>query len=321
MVVRFGLAVLTACLVATGCGAAKRDPVAKPAVDDPGMLVFSGADSDQRLQAIRGDGTGLRPFSLSDSCEEPVDFSPDGRTVACWPPGDIYVMRRDGSDWHRVPLPAGNSFSPSLSPEGDQFIFLYSEDEYGETNEVWKAGADGEDPEKVEGGDSFYPAWSPDGKRIAYVRLWDASGSCVYQSGALVVSDVDGENSEVVAENAEVPTWSPDGTRLAFIREMSGRKGHDCAIWTVSADGGSPTLLAHGAYQSQLAWSTDGKSIAFLREVPPCGPAEGPQSPVVCHVRIFVVPATGGEPVQIGPLLDETATIFWLPTYAVELGD
>jgi Tol biopolymer transport system component len=280
--------------------------------DDPGVIVFMGGVAAP-LQAIRADGTGLHPLALRDSCE-PADFSADGQTVACYPTEGswgIYVMGRDGSDWHRVPLPAGYSHSPSLSPEGDQLLFLHSKGDYSETMELWKVGVDGKDPERVAGGDLSEPAWSPDGKRIAYVR--DAGGfGCRVGShvGELVVSAASGRGPSVIAKRAELPTWSPDGTRLAFVSDTNSPKGRDCTIWTVSAEGGTPTQLAHDADKRALAWSTDGKRIAFLRETSPCGH--------VCEVQINVVPATGGEPHPVGPLITPLgATMFWLPTPAI----
>ena len=56
----------------------------------------------------------------------------------------IYVMRRDGADWRRIPLPPGHRHSPSLSPDGDEIVFLYSRQVYGRIFEVWKAGVGGE---------------------------------------------------------------------------------------------------------------------------------------------------------------------------------
>jgi Tol biopolymer transport system component len=325
------LALLVGCLILAGCGSAKEEPAAAPESDDPGMIVFTGAELSEGgwIRAIRPDGTGMQPFELRDSCEEPIDFSADGRTVACEPPTGsyaIYVMRRDGSDWHRVPLPPGYSHSPSLSPDGEQFAFLHSR-EYGETYELWKAGIGGDHAELLVAGDLrapppaiFGPAWSPDGERIAFIRVSDSVGCGWSMTGDVAVADPKGGEERVVVGEAEAPEWAPDGKRLAFLRKesaprRSSREGADsdyvgssCTIWTVPIDGGQATPLARDVYTPEIAWSPDGRQIAFLRAV---------TCPLACRVRVFVVPATGGKAQPIGPDLAETADVFWLPSSAV----
>lgn len=124
-------------------------------------------------------------------------------------------MRRDGSDWRRIALPPGHRHSPSLSPGGDEIVFLYSRQVYGRTFEVWKAGIDGEDAERLVAGDNAEPTWSPEGKRIAFVRDPEeiSAGEC--WSGDLVVIDAAGGDERLIAEESSAPEWSTDGKRLA----------------------------------------------------------------------------------------------------------
>src|SRR5215468_8114957 len=60
-------------------------------------------------------------------------------------------------------------------------------------------------------GDRIDPAWSPDGKHIAFVDL-------TAFDGALVVVDADGRNERFPsgAEKVRAPAWSPDGTRIVY---------------------------------------------------------------------------------------------------------
>lgn len=287
-------------LLVVGCGSAGGDDAARANPDDPGVIIFN-LNADSRLRAIRPDGTGLQPVKLRKSCD-PRDFSNDAQIVACDSfPFGIYLMRRDGSDWRRLPLPPGNSHSPSLSPNGDELVYLYSADEYGNTFELWKVSADGGDAHRLVGGDYQEPTWSPDGERIAFIREPPkaiSAGECF--NGELVVMDADGGGERLLARNSAAPEWSPDGKRLAF--------ESDCGtISTVSVEGGRPAALARGG--GWVRWSPDGSRIAFIRETGPCGHA-------TCMQRISVVPATGGKPRPIGPLIFDPFAFFWLPTSA-----
>ena len=84
---------------------------------------------------------------------------------------------------------------------------------------------------------SRQPAWSPDGKRIAHVKI-DVSSS------ELWLMDADGANARQLTDNyskqltrnnwAFRPTWWPDSSRLLFLTEATT---NDLMIWQVQADG------------------------------------------------------------------------------------
>lgn len=277
--------------------------------DDTGVIVFTGGIGDDPVaHAIRPNGTGLRPLRLPEQCEEPIEFSPDGRIALCWQHQGaggsrrLYVVHLDGSEVQHLRLPAGESIWPALSPDGSEFVFLHARDPAADVYELWKARIDGAEARRLLAGDTGPVDWSPDGKRLAFIRLTAAS-DC---GGDLVVMDAEGGQQRVVAERSSVPQWSRDGTRIAFLGGGCEKPG----VWTVPSDGGKPTLVARDAFDAHtFAWSLDSKSIAFVRAARPLGWG--------WSVRIFVAPASGGKPRAIGPLVaDSPAEVFWLPTSA-----
>lgn len=109
-------------------------------------------------------------------------------------------------------------------------------------------------------------AWSPNGRRLAYVtvagtlspQLWVASVA----DGTEPVLLAQGE-----AETFSSPTWSPDGRTLALSRTPLGAETASASdIWVVSADGGElHPLLRNDLEESSPVWSPDGRYLAFSR--------------------------------------------------------
>ena len=120
------------------------------------------------------------------------------------------------------------------------------------------------------------PAWSADGKRIAYSSTRDGNQE-------LYVIGIDGKNRKRLTGNPAIdahPAWSPDGKRIAFSTSRWG----DLEIAVLELGTGNVTRLTHTkGLDDYPAWSPDGKRIAWT------GNRRG-------NFDIFVMNADGTKP-------------------------
>jgi TolB protein len=117
--------------------------------------------------------------------------------------------------------------------------------------------------------DDLAPAWSADGRRIAFVSLRDTlTGKWGIENSSIYVMDFDpatGKASNVRrvtdGEGSDGwPTWSPDGKRIAFHSD----RGDNMDIWIVNVDGSGLTRLTQHPSQDRYPdWSPDGTKIAY----------------------------------------------------------
>jgi hypothetical protein len=122
----------------------------------------------------------------------------------------------------------------------------------GEPAHIYVVNLDGGAVTQLTSGPVFddWPAWSPDGSRIAFARGGDTATAGIY------IMNADGSGLQRVSAIGGTPAWSPDGTRIAF----SGGGLH-----VMNADGSGVVRLSDTGGDYAPAWSPDGSTIAYNR--------------------------------------------------------
>ena len=191
-------------------------------------------------------------------------LSPDGSTVVYstringgW---DIYSQRVGGRN--ATPIvndPQRDETGAAFSPDGALLAFHESDDLGG----IFVAGATGESVRRVSDA-GFDPAWSPDGRQIAFATEEITEPASRYgQSTLYIVPAAGGTPRKVTDGDAVQPSFSPSGERIVYWSNTGGQRD----IFTVGASGGTAVAVTNDpAIDWSPVWSRDGRFIYFASD-------------------------------------------------------
>jgi Tol biopolymer transport system component len=220
------------------------------------LFTVNAKEGGARLYAVDPDGKNLRQLAAVPG--RTPTLSPDGKrlvyTAGTWTETELMVASGEGSDGKRIPLTSPIAWNNHWSPDSKQLAFTGRGDP-PKGLAIIVVNADGSGERRVtrlapEDGRAQCPAWSPDGRRIAFFASSGEGDSAT--SHIWIVDASTGEGAKLApharAYLDETPSWFPDGKRLALQSNRTGRM----EIWVMNSDGSSARQLTGLAPASRV---------------------------------------------------------------------
>ncbi|HEX2344869.1 MAG TPA: protein kinase [Vicinamibacterales bacterium] len=198
--------------------------------------------------------------------EQSPSLSPDGKWVVYSGESsgnpDIYLQGVGGQVAINLTKdsPAADS-QPAFSFDGERIAFRSERGGGG----LFVMGRTGEAVRRLTDR-GFNPAWSPDGRQIAFTTEAVTVNPYSREFGELWVANVDsGELRRVSDFDAAQASWSPGGQRLVYGSRFGDPSQAD--IWTIGVIDGKPVRLTNDVHTDwNPVWSSDGGRIYFISD-------------------------------------------------------
>ncbi|MEP6569530.1 MAG: hypothetical protein ABJC10_07135 [Acidobacteriota bacterium] len=290
-----------------------------PTLRSNGKIAFSS----QEIYVMNADGSNQTKLTNHSAGGQrtpglrAVAWSPDGAKIAftsylsAYPFNtEIYVMNADGSNQINLTNNQGWDESPTWSPDGARIAFTsqrVNEDTHRSfAPQLYVMNADGSNQIRLtnhhDAGVRF-PAWSPDGTRIAVATYQLLVDGGISVPDEIYVINVDGSDQRNLTNSPTLdgaPAWSPDGSRIAFTRQPFFNAADDLdvgrldevEIYVMNADGSNLMRLTNNTAEDfDPSWSPDGAKIAFASD------RDG--SPPYRNSEIYVMNADGSNQTRL----------------------
>lgn len=225
-----------------------REPAASRDGSQIASIWWEGESPTTELVVMRADGTGRRVLTNDDEWKGQPSWSPDGSKIAYM----ATTFHREASQPpesfgpQQAPAPGGQGGGPLIfsGPGGDWDIVVVDVASGATTTVVSGASQEGR------------PAWSPDGRRIAYYSTRGGS----FDLWLLDVSTREATQLTYDLGEEWGASWSPDGTTILFTTNRDG----DYRIYSVAVESGVVSRRTTGPNADwNGAYSPDGEWVAF----------------------------------------------------------
>lgn len=259
----------------------------------------------------------------------------------------VWMTSWDGATTIQATTSTKSEHDPRWSPDNRYLAFLSSREGARET-QLWlldRRGGEAVRITSVAGGISDY-AWSPDGRRVVLVSedpdpadadttapprpivitryhfKNDDEGYLENRHYHLYLLDVATHQVQQLTSGAfdeENPAWSPDGHSIAFVsnHDANPDRSENSDVFVMEATPGAPArqlTTFRGSDDGDLAWSPDGKRIAYLR-------GSEPRFSAYSQDRVAMVSVDGGAPRILTAALDRPVrSLRWSSDGAAILG-